>query len=83
MAKKKTELKQFKTYKFRMYDPAMEEVLGFIGKERGGITAASKASGVATTTLANWRSKKTRRPQNATIEAAGRAAGKKRVWVDM
>lgn len=79
-------LKQFKTYKFRQYDPAMEEVLEMIAEHGVKISTVSDDSGVSQSTLHNWKrrdGKRTRRPQNATVEAAGRALGKKRVWVDM
>lgn len=38
---------------------------------------------VNVTTFRGWFHGKTKRPQNATIEAAGRGMGKKRVWVDL
>lgn len=77
---------EYKTYKFRTYDPAMEEVLSFANRGGGkatSIAAISRESGVSTSTLHNWRKRKTKRPQNASVEATGRALGKKRVWVNM
>ena len=42
-----------------------------------------ETSDVSITTLNNWFKGSTRRPQNATIEAVGRALGKKREWVSI
>jgi hypothetical protein len=76
-------IKPYKTYLFRVKDPVIDELRTI--KQDGGFTDAevSRQSGVATGTLGNWWGGKTRRPQNASIEATGRAMGKKRVWVDM
>ena len=39
-----------------------------------------ESGGPAAGTMANWFFGKTYRPQNATLEAAGRALGYRRVW---
>ena len=60
-------------------DPALSTVLTFIE----GITAAQieRRCGVAASTIRSWRTGKVRRPQNATLDFALRAAGFKRIIV--
>jgi hypothetical protein len=60
-------------------DPTLQEVLEFIS----GLTPTliEVRSGVRQKTIRNWRSGKTRSPQNKTMEFALRAAGFKRVIV--
>ncbi len=80
MAKKKpTTMKTYRAYFFRGADPAIAEVKKFVGNN--SLSQIEKEGGPANTTMANWFSGKTKRPQNATLEAAGRALGMKRVWV--
>ncbi len=80
----KTGPKPYKTYWFRRRDPIMDELLAMKEKANMKFAAISKESGVATGTMRNWgRKGKTCRPQNASIEASGRALGKKRIWVDI
>jgi len=79
-------VKLYKAYLFRGQDPVVRELRTILidrygvqfKKELGGI---DRAGGPTRGTLNNWFSGKTRCPQNATIEAAGRALGMKRVWV--
>lgn len=81
-------MKLYQAYLFRDKDPAIDEfrtvAQDHFGKrnlkhedyedihEQGGPTAGCVKS---------WLEGKTKRPQNATLEAAGRALGMKRVWV--
>ena len=76
-------IKPYKTYLFRTKDPVIDELRTI--KADGQFTDAeiSRTSGVSAGTLGNWWGGTTKRPQNASIEATGRAMGKKREWVDM
>ena len=76
-------LKPYGTYVFRTQDPVVDELRTL--KSDSGLSDV-KIAGLArmsATTLGNWWAGKTRRPQNASVEAAGRAMGKKRAWVDL
>jgi hypothetical protein len=74
--------KLYKSYFFRGADPAIAEIKGIIGKVDGKTLAIiEKDGGPVKSTLKNWFSGKTKRPQNCTIEAAGRALGMHRVWL--
>jgi hypothetical protein len=72
-------MKIYRAYFFRGADPAIAEVKSFVGART--LSSIEKDGGPATSTIANWFKGKTKRPQNATLEAAGRALGMKRVWV--
>jgi hypothetical protein len=77
----------YKSYLFRTKDPAIDELRTVVqdvydGKlTRKTLTGIEQDGGPKAGTMANWFFGKTMRPQNATIEAAGRAAGYRRVWV--
>lgn len=73
--------KVYTAYMFRGQDPAIADVKRFARGHTN--TSIEKDGGPASTTLNNWFTGKTRRPQNATLEAAGRALGMKRVWVPL
>lgn len=77
---KKTKIRLYKTYEYK-YDPAIEQVIELMDGSSMKASQASDLSGVSTSTIRNWVKGKTRRPQNATIEAVGRAAGYGRKWV--
>lgn len=71
-------MKTYRAYVFRGADPAIAEVKAILKgtslkdvEEEGGPTAG---------TMRNWFKGKTKRPQNCTLEAAGRALGFERVW---
>lgn len=80
-------MKLYQSYVFRDKDPAIDAIRTVMqdhfGKqnlahedyhdveEKGGPTAGC---------IKSWFEGKTRRPQNATLEAAGRALGYHRVW---
>ena len=76
---KKSTMKIYRAYFFRGADPAIKQVQAFVGNH--SLSSIEKDGGPATGTLRNWFKGKTKRPQNATLEAAGRALGMKRVWV--
>lgn len=59
-------------------DPVLDQVLDCIESSNHSLTWISAKSGVSVTTLINWRSGKTRRPQNVTIDFVLRACGYKR-----
>jgi hypothetical protein len=76
-------------YVFRTKDPAIDTLRTVIedhfghrvtGKDLGHI---HEAGGPSTACMRAWFFGKTRRPQNPTLEAAGRALGYKRVWQRM
>ena len=79
MTKRKGTMKIYRAYFFRGADPAIAEVKAFVGGR--SMSSIEKDGGPAATTMGNWFKGKTKRPQNATLEAAGRALGMKRVWV--
>lgn len=74
-------MKIYRAYFFRGQDPAIAEVKAFT--QGSTLTAVERNGGPATGTLTNWFNGKTKRPQNATLEAAGRALGFRRVWRPM
>jgi transposase-like protein len=74
MAKKTKILKPYKSYSFRGQDPIVSKVLDQV--DGTSFAAVSRDSGVASTTLGNWRSAKTKRPQFATLNATLMALGK-------
>lgn len=70
----------YKSYSFRTKDPVIDELRELQRKSGLKDTAISESSGVSPTTIHAWFKGKTRKPQSATVEAAGRAMGFKRVW---
>ena len=68
-------MKPYKTYIFRGQDPLIGEALEKINGMR--FKAVSEASGVSTSTLYNWRRKKSRRTYASTMNAVLRANGLK------
>jgi len=72
-------MKVYKAYVFRGQDPVVDDLKAMAkGVELRDIT---DAGGPSVSCLRSWFKRKTKRPQNATIEAAGRALGFKREWV--
>jgi hypothetical protein len=73
---------------FRVKDPVIDE-LRTIFQDRTGDQKLSRATleevaesgGPTTACMQGWFRGKTKRPQNCTIEAAGRALGMKRTWI--
>ena len=82
-------MKTYSAYRFREKDPVIDEIRTLVedhfgrrvnGKDCG---AVKDSGGPAAGTMAAWFFGKTKRPQSATVEAAGRALGYKRKWVKM
>jgi hypothetical protein len=82
-------MKTYSAYRFTTKDPCIDEVRTLVedhfGRRVNGrdLSEVKDAGGPAAGTMASWFFGKTRRPQSATIEAAGRALGYKRKWVKM
>jgi hypothetical protein len=76
-------------YLFRAKDPAIDEYRTLVEDYFGhrvtnkDLASISEAGGPTSGTMGSWFFGKTRRPQSATLEAAGRAIGYKRKWVKM
>ena len=75
---------------FRDKDPAIDELrtelqdhFGVRNLTWGHFKEVEARGGAAATTLHSQLNGVTLRPQNATIEASGRAIGRKRVWVSI
>jgi hypothetical protein len=79
MAKKTNGLRPYKTYKFTGQDPMTGKVLDEFDEVGATASAVSRDSGVSTSTFGNWRKRKTKRPQFATLNAALMALGKELV----
>ena len=82
-------MRLYKSYMFKDKDPVIDEMRTLLQDEYGAGKLTERAfkdveeqGGPAPGTIRNWLYGDTKRPQNASIEAAGRAIGKKRVWVD-
>lgn len=65
----------FKTYHFVDHDPIIDKVDTILDDEGTSLTDAAHDSGVSRSTLVNWRKRKTKRPQYATIAAVVRSQG--------
>ena len=76
-------LKPYGTYVFRTQDPVVDELRTLKADTGAKDTHIAGLARMNPATLGNWWSGKTRRPQNASVEAVGRAYGKKRKWVDL
>jgi transcriptional regulator with XRE-family HTH domain len=63
----------YKSYVFRSTDPILDELQPLLRSMRH--SELSKLSGVSATTMSNWKRKRTRRPQFATVSAVALAAG--------
>lgn len=76
----------YKSYLFRTKDPAIDE-LRTVYQDAGlkisakTFKAIEEDGGPSAECQRGWFIGKTRRPQNATLEAAGRAIGYRRIWV--
>jgi hypothetical protein len=71
----------YSAYKFTEKDPVIFQLQKFLGDTK--LTQVTKDGGPSTPCMRNWFHGETKRPQNATIEAAGRALGYERVWKSM
>lgn len=80
-------MKLYRSYVFRTKDPAIDALRTVIQEEYGQkitwkvMKKIEMDGGPSITSMHNWFFGKTRRPQNAALEAAGRALGYERVWV--
>jgi len=80
---------RYKSYNFRDKDPAIDELRTAIEADAGArltrkmLREVEIAGGPKAQTMVGWFFKDTKRPINATLEAAGRAAGFRRQWVKM
>jgi hypothetical protein len=94
MAKKATNgsgrtLVTYKAYNFKDKDPVIDQLRTMAQDTYGAkITAKAlrqihEAGGPSTACMAGWFSGETKRPQNPTVEAAGRAMGYQRIWQKM
>lgn len=79
-------MKLYKSYLFRDKDPAIDELRTLVQNGSGSkitrksLKAIEEGGGPQVGTTAAWFFGATKRPQNATLEAAGRALGFRRVW---
>lgn len=77
----------YKAYNFTTKDPGIDELRTVVedhfGERVSGsvMTEIKAAGGPSVAAMRGWWFAKTRRPQNATLEAAGRAMGYHRPWV--
>lgn len=80
-------MRQYKAYRFRDKDPAIDELRTVIEDHVGArvtkkhLHDIENAGGPTAGCMGAWFWGKTQRPQSVTLEAAGRAIGYKRVWV--
>jgi len=82
-----TSLRIYKSYSFKTKDPAIDELRTVVEDHFGHRLNAKDFEeievngGPAAGTMKEWFFGQTRRPQSATLEAAGRAIGYRRKWV--
>jgi len=82
-------MKIYQSYVFRKKDPCISELQTIIEDEVGDrikrhhLKRIEEDGGPSSSAMRSWFFGTTRRPQSATLEAAGRAVGHKRVWVKM
>lgn len=76
----------YKAYLFRDKDPAIDELRTIVEDHFGwrvnksDLRKMAEGGGPTTSCMSAWFFGKTKRPQSATLEAAGRAIGYRRVW---
>ncbi len=78
----------YKSYVFKDKDPVIDELRTFVQGTKGGLSYGTlnniqNEGGPTASCMAGWFFGGTKRPQSATVEAAGRALGYKRVWQRM
>lgn len=82
-------MRTYKSYMFRTKDPAIDELRTVVEDTYGERVNHSHLSdieakgGPTAGCMRGWFFGKTQRPQNATLEAAGRSNGMRRKWVKM
>jgi hypothetical protein len=81
-------MKMYRSYMFRSKDPvidqlrtALQDQIGQFGHKE--LKQIENDGGPTASCMGAWFFGKTRRPQNSSIEAAGRAVGLMRVWVPL
>ena len=80
-------MKLYKAYNFRTKDPEIDNLRTIIEQEVGDrvrtlhLRRIEEDGGPSTAAMRGWFFGKTRRPQSAALEAAGRAMGYRRAWV--
>jgi DNA-binding phage protein len=65
----------YPSYLFVEHDPVLDAIDTIIADSGKSLTYVATNSGIARTTLDNWRLRKTKRPQFATVAAVIRACG--------
>lgn len=85
MSKEPRKQKPYTYYRFTTYDPVIQKTIAMID-DRIGSNSGQKSyskfaedAGISTSTLRNWKTRKTRRPQFSTIAACWAAAGRKTI----
>lgn len=63
----------FKSYVFRQTDPVLDALMPMLRSHK--VSQLNEMSGVSKATIRNWKKKKTRRPQFATVSAVALATG--------
>lgn len=82
-------MRMYRSYMFRSKDPVIDQLRTAIqdkigtGFGYGDLKRIENDGGPTTTCMASWFWGKTKRPQNSSIEAAGRSLGLMRVWVPL
>jgi hypothetical protein len=84
-------MKPYKSYLFRDKDPAIDELRNLFEKHnlrgdrltRKSLKEIETGGGPIVGTTSNWFFGSVKRPHSASLEAAGRAIGFKRVWRKM
>ena len=81
-------MRTYKAYLFRSKDPVIDElrtivqdVTGDKNLKTGTLSQIEDDGGPTVSCMQGWFRGKTKRPQNCTVEAVGRALGMKRTWV--
>ena len=82
-------MKLYGAYTFKTKDPEIDVIRTLVEDHFGhrvngkDLTRIAEQGGPTSATMRNWFFGKVRRPQSATLEAAGRAIGYRRVWQKM
>jgi hypothetical protein len=83
-------MRLYQSYMFRDKDPAIDEIRTVMQRHFGKNNLSNEEyaeveeqGGPTKGCVKAWFEGKTKRPQNATLEAAGRALGFERVWQEM
>lgn len=82
-------MRLLKAYNFKNKDPAIDELRTLIEDQYGErvkgkhLKQIAEAGGPTQGCMSGWFFGGTKRPQNPTLEAAGRALGFRRKWVKM